>query len=159
MKRPAEVMHRSQQLPEPLQRTGETSTQIERTQRRRIQKGERGHHPGQKGYSEGDSTVRSSKRIERLGTVWFAACRSVDCSPIAPWHQRHQPGTIFPIRGAPLRFASNSETAFYDEFATDFPTFKPLIRTALIKILSIKVLQELVQKRKISYFIAFIAFS
>jgi len=59
---PVEVMHRSQQLPEPLQRTGETSTQIERTQRRRIQKGERGHHPGRKGRSEG-------KRVTRRNTA------------------------------------------------------------------------------------------
>jgi len=67
-------------------------------------------HPGERDVAKGtnDAAQRSSKRMElRAGTVWFAACRSVDCSPIAPWHRRHQPGTISSIRGVPPRFASN----------------------------------------------------
>lgn len=86
---------------------------------------EPGHHPVRKGRSEGDewrdAAQRSSKRMElRAGTVWFAACRSVDCSPIAPWHRWHRLGTVSPIRGAPLRFASNLETVFFVELVTDF---------------------------------------
>lgn len=79
---------------------------------------------GRKGRSEGNEWRGATQLGEdgtSAGTVWFAACRSVDCSPIAPWHRWHQPGTISPIRGVPLRFASNWETAFYDELATDFP--------------------------------------
>lgn len=141
-KRPAEVMHRSQQLPEPLQHTGETSTQIERTHNGGTSK--RGVNadtiPGERDVAKGTSVAqRSSKRIElRVCTVWFAACRSVDCSPIAPWYQRHQPGTVFPYTGcsAKIRIKLRNRILWRtrDRFSA---SFKSLIRTALIKILPI----------------------
>ena len=72
-KRPVEVMHRLQHLPEPLQRTGETPTQIERTHSGGATKRVNADTMlGERDVAKGtnDAAQRSSKRMKlRADTV------------------------------------------------------------------------------------------
>lgn len=109
-------------------RDSEASSRIERTQRerRRRDASERGGgHQTQRGMKRTRERMTFNPEeggVAHAGTVWFAACRSVDCSPIAPRHQRHQPGTVPSYTGCTANVRIKlGKWRFYDKFAQDCP--------------------------------------
>lgn len=109
-------------------------------------------------YSEGDEYGAAQLEEDRTTPGYSLICgvsfsRLLSNCALAPaasaWHGFPYTGCSAKVR---IKLRNRILWRIRDRFSA---TFKPLIRTALIKILSIKVLQELVQKRKISYFIAF----
>lgn len=108
-----------------VRRRSECRLELRGHRRQRCIRKDGGHHPERKGARRGGRiTLRGPKRVEsHAGTVWFAACRSVDCSPIAPRHRRHQPGTVSPYTGcaAKVRIKLGKRRFYYDKFAQDRP--------------------------------------